>query len=717
MKTSLRSAWKFFMTLCFFVGLMANAHAQVANIDISSVNQTVNPTITYNAWLVTGLSNEMIGSVCIVPATPYNANINAGAFAPAVMVNTPFSQANSVGIYNTGGLNYTELSVFPNNTIFTTFLPIGSPTNILPTMTIRRNFRICSNNNETVNLNFTVFCDDVITNVNVDGVTIPLTGFAYPANAIAPKTINQNVTLTPGLHWIEITGADLENPNGQNTTINIPGSGVPAQTRQWNPFAVGIRGNISSPGGNLVLLNSDSGISVNPITGPSTLCANTGTITLADATPGGTWSSSDPTIATINPSTGVVSGIAPGSATITYTVGTGPCAGTATYNISVTACHCEDPCSWSVTGNTTVYPYNFIGSINNADFKIRTNNTEKMIVTAGGNVGIGTSSPAQLLDVNGQARIQSLPVSAPNERIVFANNSGDLHSLNATGAPGDYLGGDGTWHTLSGGGGGTVTGADQGVTLNGTTVMLGDYCGGGGGQFQKNREINMNDNNLYFNSNKNGKIYMGIGASDRDDCKRLESRLEISSLGLPAVNDYVSPNPGISGLRFTDLIPKNVEPIENRTGGVLSLDDDGDVIWVQACCGRKEVDAKLDALTARLDKLEAELTESRNQNTTLTQQLSKMDVILSQANTVILNQNTPNPFAESTVITYSIPKSFSKAQIIFRTVTGEVIKTADIKSAGKGLITVYASDISKGLYTYTLVIDGKTIDTKKMIKE
>jgi uncharacterized protein YjdB len=57
-----------------------------------------------------------------------------------------------------------------------------------------------------------------------------------------------------------------------------------------------------------------------PITGPSSVCV-TKTITLANATSGGVWSSGSGTVATVNPTTGVVTGIAPGATFITYTVG------------------------------------------------------------------------------------------------------------------------------------------------------------------------------------------------------------------------------------------------------------------------------------------------------------------------------------------------------------------------------------------------------------
>lgn len=55
-----------------------------------------------------------------------------------------------------------------------------------------------------------------------------------------------------------------------------------------------------------------------PIVGPDALCQFF-TINLTDATPGGTWSSSSPAIASIT-SGGVVSGNLPGTATITYTL-------------------------------------------------------------------------------------------------------------------------------------------------------------------------------------------------------------------------------------------------------------------------------------------------------------------------------------------------------------------------------------------------------------
>ncbi|HIA36053.1 MAG TPA: hypothetical protein EYN89_04780 [Flavobacteriales bacterium] len=63
--------------------------------------------------------------------------------------------------------------------------------------------------------------------------------------------------------------------------------------------------------------------------------------------------------------------------------------------------------AWSLTGNSgTSPPTNFIGTIDAADWVIRTNNTERLRVESGGDVGIGTSTPTDKLHVKGNALIE-----------------------------------------------------------------------------------------------------------------------------------------------------------------------------------------------------------------------------------------------------------------------------------------------------------------------
>ena len=96
-------------------------------------------------------------------------------------------------------------------------------------------------------------------------------------------------------------------------------------------------------------------------------------------------------------------------------------------------------------------------------------------------------------------------------------------------------------------------------------------------------------------------------------------------------------------------------------------------------------------------------------------QRRSVNVELSNATEIILNQNSPNPFSEETYITYVIPENVSKAMIIIFDNSGVVMKRVTIEERGEGSIHVFAEKLSAGIYSYSLVADGKTIDTKKMV--
>jgi len=92
-----------------------------------------------------------------------------------------------------------------------------------------------------------------------------------------------------------------------------------------------------------------------------------------------------------------------------------------------------------------------------------------------------------------------------------------------------------------------------------------------------------------------------------------------------------------------------------------------------------------------------------------------IDVILS-SRTIVLNQNVPNPFKENTTIEYFIPDDATNVKIIFTDNKGSVLKEVEIAEKGIGQLNVYASDLSSGIYTYTIVANGITIDSKRMVK-
>ncbi len=83
--------------------------------------------------------------------------------------------------------------------------------------------------------------------------------------------------------------------------------------------------------------------SIGAISGASSVCAGQSTAFICSPS-GGVWGSSDPLVATVNPTTGVVTAVNAGSATITYTVASG-CAATKTITAAAMG---------AITGGATV---------------------------------------------------------------------------------------------------------------------------------------------------------------------------------------------------------------------------------------------------------------------------------------------------------------------------------------------------------------------------
>ncbi len=80
-----------------------------------------------------------------------------------------------------------------------------------------------------------------------------------------------------------------------------------------------------------------------------------------------------------------------------------------------------------------------------------------------------------------------------------------------------------------------------------------------------------------------------------------------------------------------------------------------------------------------------------------------------------LQQNIPNPFNSTTKINYTLPQKFTNAQIVITDKSGKTLKAVTISGSGKGTVNVDASTLSSGAYQYSLIVDGKLIDTKQMV--
>lgn len=85
------------------------------------------------------------------------------------------------------------------------------------------------------------------------------------------------------------------------------------------------------------------------------------------------------------------------------------------------------------------------------------------------------------------------------------------------------------------------------------------------------------------------------------------------------------------------------------------------------------------------------------------------------ANNAFLAQNVPNPFSVATEIKYQLPKGTQKATIGIHDMNGKELKLIQLSNAVNGSITIQGGDLQPGMYWYTLVVDGKYFDGKKMV--
>lgn len=146
------------------------------------------------------------------------------------------------------------------------------------------------------------------------------------------------------------------------------------------------------------------------------------------------------------------------------------------------------------------------------------------------------------------------------------------------------------------------------------------------------------------------------------------------------INQMVS----YKGINYIELIPWLISGIQEQQTQITNLQNQ-----INSCCPNN--------------------SKGTNSSHTITTKLTDIE-------TIILDQNEPNPFAEETNISYFIPESAGKAEIMFYTNDGRLINKVEIKEKGQGTLHIYASDLSSGIYTYTLMVNGKVVETKKMMK-
>lgn len=153
-----------------------------------------------------------------------------------------------------------------------------------------------------------------------------------------------------------------------------------------------------------------------------------------------------------------------------------------------------------------------------------------------------------------------------------------------------------------------------------------------------------------------------------------------------------------------------MENLPTGSGRALVVDPDGNVMVANSFIDRPAGNQTAD-YQAQIDDLKKEVRELKE---LLKQSRTNVDMSTASGEPK-LYQNAPNPGKGETVIKYYLPKEVNTASIGIYNVSGQLIRNIPLKDKGNGSVTL--NGISGGSYVYTLSVDGKNADTRKMLMQ
>jgi hypothetical protein len=137
---------------------------------------------------------------------------------------------------------------------------------------------------------------------------------------------------------------------------------------------------------------------------------------------------------------------------------------------------------------------------------------------------------------------------------------------------------------------------------------------------------------------------------------------------------------GLKGIAYTELIPVIVEAM-------------------------KEQQSIIEKLTDKIETLESNKLENKVNSS----------ISVCETQSARLAQNIPNPFNTTTRVNIYLPIAITSAKLYIYNMQGSQIKVYTIPNRGNTYVTIESYTLEAGMYLYSLIADGKEVDTKRMI--
>ena len=125
-------------------------------------------------------------------------------------------------------------------------------------------------------------------------------------------------------------------------------------------------------------------------------------------------------------------------------------------------------------------------------------------------------------------------------------------------------------------------------------------------------------------------------------------------------------------------------------------------------------------LVQAIGELSAKVAELEGKDSTVKKVSAKTTAINDVDGSVevlALGQNKPNPFGTSTEIEVSVPESVQSAFVYVYDLQGKKVQQVNLTARGRQTVQLNAADLTDGMYLYSLIADGKVVETRRMIVE
>ena len=75
----------------------------------------------------------------------------------------------------------------------------------------------------------------------------------------------------------------------------------------------------------------------------------------------------------------------------------------------------------------------------------------------------------------------------------------------------------------------------------------------------------------------------------------------------------------------------------------------------------------------------------------------------------------PNPMSSNASINYFVPAKYGNGQLIVLNMVGKTVKRFNLRCGENAKLNISSTDLANGVYFYSIVSNGTTLTTKKLV--